>query len=100
MTCTKSITLTNGNTSPLPVCDRNIIQKALAALTLLGNNLLSNSYPLCRGMIGQYIKTLMLQRHPEALDAYAKFRENSTTSLMTNQNSCAILIAETKNKHF
>lgn len=71
--CTKSISLTNGSTSPLPVYYRNIIQNALAALTLLENNLLSNSYPLCRGMIEQYTKTLMLQRHPEALDAYAKF---------------------------
>lgn len=71
--CTKSISLTNGNASPLSVYYRFIIQNALAALTLLENNLLSNAYPLCRGMIEQYIKTLLLQRHPEALDAYAKF---------------------------
>ena len=71
--CTKSIALTNGNTSPLPVYYRSIIQSALAALTLLENNLLSNSYPLCRGMIEQYVKTLILQRHPEAQDAYTKF---------------------------
>lgn len=53
----------------------DIINNALSVLTLMENNLLSNAYPLCRGMIEQYIKTLILQKHPESIETYSKFCE-------------------------
>ena len=51
----------------------DIINNALSVLTLLENNLLSNAYPSCRGMIEQYIKMLILQMHPKCIEAYSKF---------------------------
>jgi hypothetical protein len=37
------------------------------------NNFLSNAYPLCRGMIEQYLKVLILKKHPENYKDYERF---------------------------
>lgn len=59
--------------SPILIYYVDIISNALSVLTLLENNLLSNAYPLCRSMIEQYVKMLILQKHPECIVAYSKF---------------------------
>lgn len=61
------------NHSPILVYYVDIINNALSALTLMENNLLSNAYPSCRSLIEQYLKVLILQRHPECVGTYAKF---------------------------
>lgn len=71
--CMKSIVLLNNSCNWLAVNYGDIVSTALSALTLMENNFLSNSYPLCRGMIELYIKTLILQKHPEAIKAYDEF---------------------------
>lgn len=63
----------------------DIINNALSVLTLLENNLLSNAYPLCRSMIEQYIKMLILQKHPECIEAYSKFCTFETEQSCCNQ---------------
>ena len=37
------------------------------------NNFLSNAYPLCRGMIEQYLKVLILKKHPKNHKDYERF---------------------------
>ncbi|MBR5545197.1 MAG: hypothetical protein IKU66_06955 [Clostridia bacterium] len=71
--CVKSITLISESSNPLFIHYKGIICNALSVLTLLENNLLSNAYPLCRGMIEAYLKTLIIQKHPEINDTYLKF---------------------------
>ena len=61
--------------NPLSFYYQSIISNALSALTLMESNLLSNAYPLCRGMIEQYLKTQILHKHPEAITTYARFCE-------------------------
>ena len=51
----------------------DIINNALSALTLMEQNLLSNAYPLCRSMIEQCFKTMMLEKHPECIDTFSEF---------------------------
>lgn len=71
--CMKSVLLLNNSSNRLAVNYGNIVSTALSALTLMENNFLSNAYPLSRGMIELYIKTLILQKHPEAIKAYDEF---------------------------
>lgn len=73
--CMKSVLLLNNSSNRLAVNYGNIVSTALSALTLMENNFLSNAYPLCRGMIELYIKTLILQKHPEAIESYAEFSD-------------------------
>lgn len=73
--CMQSIVLLGNSSNWLAVNYGGILNNALSALTLMENNLLSNAYPLCRGMIELYMKTLILQRHPEAKEAYSKFSD-------------------------
>ena len=69
----KSICLMNGNVHPSFANYRHLVEYALSSLTLMENNLLSDAYPLCRAMIELYMKTLILQKHPEARETYEKF---------------------------
>ncbi|MDE6208958.1 MAG: hypothetical protein K2M73_04690 [Lachnospiraceae bacterium] len=71
--CMKSIVLLSNSSNWLAINYGDIVNIALSALTLMENNFLSNAYPLCRGMIELYIKTLILQKHPEAEEAYSEF---------------------------
>lgn len=71
--CVKSITLISKSSNPMFIHYNSIIRSALSVLTLLENNLLSNAYPLCRGMIELYLKTLIIQKHPEIHETYSKF---------------------------
>ena len=71
--CMKSVLLLNNSSNRLAVNYGDIVSTALSALALMENNFLSNAYPLCRGMIELYIKTLILQKHPEAIESYAEF---------------------------
>ena len=50
-----------------------ITNKSLAALTLLEDGFLDNAYPLCRGIIEQYAKFLLLLLCPNAIGNYFKF---------------------------
>jgi len=61
-----------------------IIKNALASLTLMENNLLNNAYPLCRGMIEQYVKILILKKHPTSYKDYDRF-----CSYEINQSCCS-----------
>lgn len=71
--CMKSVLLLNNSSNRLAVNYGDIVSTALSALVLMENNFLSTAYPLCRGMIELYIKTLILQKHPEAIKAYDEF---------------------------
>lgn len=73
--CMKSVLLLNNSSNRLAVNYGDIVSTALSALTLMENNFLSNAYPLCRGMIELYTKTLIPQKHPEAIKAYAEFSD-------------------------
>lgn len=73
--CMKSVLLLNNSSNRLAVNYGDIVSTALSALTLMENNFLSNAYPLCRGMIELYIKTLILQKHPETIESYAEFSD-------------------------
>lgn len=73
--CMKSIVLLSNRSHRLTFTYNAILNIALSALTLMENNFLSNAYPLCRGMIELYIQTLILQQHPEAKEAYFKFKD-------------------------
>ena len=52
-----------------------IVNKGLAALTLLEDNFLDNAYPICRGITELYLKLLTLLNCPSAVDTYLKFAE-------------------------
>ena len=69
----KSLASTANSSNPLSFYYHSIISNTLSALTLMESNLLNNAYPLCRGMIEQYLKTQILHKHPEAIAAYADF---------------------------
>lgn len=71
--CMRSICLISGNTSSFFVEYGDILNNALSSLTLMENNFLSNAYPLCRGMIEQYLKVLILKKHPENYKDYIRF---------------------------
>ncbi len=71
--CMRSICLIHENTAPLFVEYGDILNNALSSLTLMENNFLSNAYPLCRGMIEQYLKVLILKKHPENYKDYHRF---------------------------
>ncbi len=72
--CMRSIYMISDNTSPLFFEYHNILGNALSSLTLMENNLLSSAYPLCRGMIEQHLKVLILERHPAHYQDFEKFR--------------------------
>ncbi len=71
--CMQSLLLINGKSDPMLIYYSDIINLALSALTQLENNLLSNAYPLCRGMIELFLKTEMLKLYPEAMTEYTTF---------------------------
>lgn len=71
--CMKSVHLMNKNKNPIFVYYCDLVGHALSSLTLMENNLLSDAYPSCRSMIELYLKLLMLQRHPEALEVFEQF---------------------------
>lgn len=73
--CMRSFYIMSNHNNPLFVDYGDIINNALSALTLMENNLLSNAYPLCRGMIEQYLKALILKKHPQNRKDYEKFCE-------------------------
>ncbi len=50
-----------------------IVNKGLAALSLLEDNFLDNVYPICRGIIELYFQFLLLDINPDALSSYDKF---------------------------
>ncbi len=52
-----------------------IMRSAISILLLLENNLLNDAYPLCRGMIELYIRSLIMIKHPKALESYEQFRQ-------------------------
>lgn len=72
--CARYIAIATRNSKSLFIFHRDVIDNALAILKLMENNLLSNAYPLCRVMIEQYFKVLILEKHPECVDAYSDFR--------------------------
>ena len=53
----------------------HILRECLAAMSLLGDNFLSEAYPLCRGAIEQFIKLLVLDCRKNAINEYNKFVE-------------------------
>jgi hypothetical protein len=69
----RSICLISENASSFFVEYRDILNNALSSLTLMENNFLSNAYPLCRGMIEQCLKVLILKKHPENYKDYELF---------------------------
>lgn len=71
--CMRSIYLMSENAPSFFVEYSDILNNALSSLTLMENNFLSNAYPLCRGMIEQYLKVLVLKKHPENYKDYARF---------------------------
>ena len=71
--CMRSICLISENASSFFVEYGDILNNALSSLTLMENNFLSNAYPLCRGMIEQYLKVLILKKHPENYKDYELF---------------------------
>ncbi len=71
--CMRSICLISENASSFFVEYGDILNNALSSLTLMENNFLSNAYPLCRGMIEQYLKVLILKKHPENYKDYKRF---------------------------
>lgn len=50
-----------------------ISNKALAALSLLEDNFLSNCYPICRAIIELYLKLVCFKMHPTLKEEYEKF---------------------------
>lgn len=71
--CVRSISLISENDFPFFNEYSNILKNALSSLTLMENNLLSNAYPLCRTTIEQYLKILILKKHPENMKDYERF---------------------------
>lgn len=71
--CMRSICLISENVSSFFIEYGDILKNALSSLTLMENNFLSNAYPLCRGMIEQYLKVLILKKHPENHKDYEHF---------------------------
>lgn len=71
--CMRSICLISENVSSFFIEYGDILKNALSSLTLMENNFLSNAYPLCRGMIEQYLKVLILKKHPENYKDYELF---------------------------
>ena len=71
--CMRSICLISENASSFFIEYGDILNNALSSLTLMENNFLSNAYPLCRGMIEQYLKVLILKKHPENYKDYERF---------------------------
>ena len=71
--CMRSFFLLEGKTEPLFLEYRNILTGALSALSLMENNFLSNAYPICRGMIEQYLKILIFKMNPESIRDYERF---------------------------
>ena len=51
-----------------------LLNKGLAALSMLADNLLDSAYPLCRSAMELFIKTLLLTKAPEVMSDYYKFQ--------------------------
>lgn len=73
--CVRSLCLISQKPNSLFVEYNAILNNALSSLTLMENNFLSNAYPLCRGMIEQYLKALILKKHPKNHKEYDHFRK-------------------------
>ncbi|MBR2327958.1 MAG: hypothetical protein IKA51_05000 [Clostridia bacterium] len=71
--CMRSICLISENVSSFFIEYGDILKNALSSLTLMENNFLSNAYPLCRGMIEQYLRVLILKKHPKNYKDYERF---------------------------
>ncbi len=52
-----------------------IVNKGLAALTLLEGNFFDSAYPICRGITELYLKLLTLLHNPNAIERFLKFNE-------------------------
>lgn len=50
-----------------------IFNKGLAALAMLEDNFLDNTYPICRGAIELYLKMLLILNRQETIDKYFEF---------------------------
>lgn len=72
--CTKGINLTYPKYSdPIFLEYRSILENALDALTIMENNHLSGSYPVCRSMIEQFLKISVIRRSSECYEDYRRF---------------------------
>lgn len=69
--------LTNNKTQfdPLRQLYVHIVNKGLAALSMLEDNFLDNAYPICRGAMELYTKMLLLLNEPQVIDDFFKFSE-------------------------
>ena len=63
----------------------NIMDKSIAALSLIEDNFLDNAYPICRLIIELYIKLLVIELHPELLSEHNMF-----SSYDLNKTCCGI----------
>ena len=84
--CMRSICLISENAPSFFVEYGDILNNALSSLTLMENNFLSNAYPQCRGMIEQYLKVLILKKHPENYKDYERFLILKLNSLVAVKN--------------
>lgn len=67
----------------------NIMDKSIAALSLIEDNFLDNAYPICRLIIELYIKLLVIELHPELLSEHEMF-----SSCDLNKTCCGIKYPE------
>ncbi len=65
-----------------------IVNKGLAALSLLEDNFLDNAYPLCRGVIEMYIKLLVMMNKPETITEYDNFLGYELEKSCISQTYC------------
>ncbi len=84
--CTRALELLNrhgtaGGDPTAMQLSGSILSGAVAALSLLGDNLPAAAYPSCRTVIELYAKLLLLERHPEISEAVEEF---SRYDLMKN----------------
>lgn len=70
--CMRSAQILQEYKDPYQLFYINIVNKSLAALALIEDNLLDSAYPICRGVIELYIKLLTLVDYPEALELHNK----------------------------
>ncbi len=83
--CLRALELMENTTEKDFRLEWDIIKNALSALTLIENNLLTNAYPICRGMVEIYLKTLLFKKYPDVRPFYEKFREYEILHACCNQ---------------
>lgn len=69
------LTFKQTQSDPLRQIYVHIVNKALAALSMLEDNFLDNAYPICRGAMELYAKVLLLLNEPQVIDDFFKFSE-------------------------